>query len=421
MAALFLVAAPLSSSSATAAPKTLGLKFDVQRHQIEYSAIERRAKPLSGALKNEKIRYLMNITVGNPPQRFNVKLHTGSSDLWIPSAGSQLCQNFTEECLEHGSYNESLSPTSEDLDSEFAIHYGDCTGVTGKFITDTVGLFGVTMDDVQMGLAFEGLLDGEARQARGMLGIEFDGIESAVNQYPNMVSQLVLNGHINSRAYSIWLDDYNSMDDDIRETAIQMTSLVLEDESGMSELFPENTTIKVLLDTGATLSTLPRSIAEALYKAAGVVVVDGEPLVACSMKAAEATLFFGFGGPEGPQILVAVSELIVPALSEGLEFADGNPACRFGVEINDNQFDGVLGDTFLRSVYTVFDLDKKRIALARSNTFASFWKKPSRILEITNGTDGIPGVIWTGTVIPWPLSFLEGEYGSLKEKSEACG
>lgn len=64
------------------------------------------------------------------------------------------------------------------------------------------------MDDVQMGLAFDGLNRSDMRQARGILGVGFESSESAVIRYPNLVSQLVLNGHINSRAYSIWLDDY---------------------------------------------------------------------------------------------------------------------------------------------------------------------------------------------------------------------
>lgn len=67
------------------------------------------------------------------------------------------------------------------------------------------------MDNVQMGLAFDGFEKADQRQARGMLGVGFESGESATNRYPNMVSQLVLNGHINSRVYSIWLDDYSKL------------------------------------------------------------------------------------------------------------------------------------------------------------------------------------------------------------------
>ena len=81
-------------------------------------------------------------------------------------------------------------------------------GVNGTFINETIGIFGVSMDDVQVGLAKRG------NKAGGILGIGFDSGEFGVllnrnPSYPNLVSQLVLNGYINSRAYSIWLDDYS--------------------------------------------------------------------------------------------------------------------------------------------------------------------------------------------------------------------
>lgn len=101
------VSALLLPSSVIAVPKTLGLKFDVKRHQSESPTVTKRARSVGGALSNEKIRYLMNITVGTPPQYLEIKLDTGSSDMWIPSANSKMCQEFAEECLEHGSCRSS--------------------------------------------------------------------------------------------------------------------------------------------------------------------------------------------------------------------------------------------------------------------------------------------------------------------------
>lgn len=84
----------------------------------------------------------------------------------------------------------------------------DLKGVKGTFINETVRIFGMSMDNVQVGLATSGA------RASGILGIGFDNGEAGIylnsmTSYPNLVSQLVLNGYINSRAYSIWLDDYS--------------------------------------------------------------------------------------------------------------------------------------------------------------------------------------------------------------------
>ena len=105
--ALSLFVSVLIPFSPVAAPKTFGLKFDVKRDQPESPTVTKRAQSVGGALSNEKVRYLMNITVGTPPQYLEIKLDTGSSDMWIPSANSRMCQEFPEECLEHGSCRSS--------------------------------------------------------------------------------------------------------------------------------------------------------------------------------------------------------------------------------------------------------------------------------------------------------------------------
>ena len=47
----------------------------------------------------------------------------------------------------------------------------------------------------------------------------------------------------------------------------------------------------------------------------------------------------------------------------------------------------MLGDTFLRSAYVVYDLDNNEISLAQTD----FNSASDNIVEITNGTNGVPG------------------------------
>lgn len=74
---------------------------------------------------DNKLEYLINITVGTPPQPMAVTLDTGSSDLWIPAVSSQPCEQH--QCND-GSFNPSTSSTYNVIEQGgFNITYaGEC-------------------------------------------------------------------------------------------------------------------------------------------------------------------------------------------------------------------------------------------------------------------------------------------------------
>ena len=64
---------------------------------------------------------------------------------------------------------------------------------------------GIKLKQLQMGLA-----QSATNVTTGIMGIAFDSDESAASNgtvYPSVVDQMVTQGVINSRAYSLWLDD----------------------------------------------------------------------------------------------------------------------------------------------------------------------------------------------------------------------
>lgn len=73
---------------------------------------------------------------------------------------------------------------------------------------------------------------------------------------------------------------------------------------------------------------------------------------------------------------------------------NGVQVCQFGILPAGDNGPILLGDTFLRSAYVVYDLDNKQIALAqtRFNATAS-----PNILEIQSGASGIPSVTYTAS------------------------
>ncbi|UZP41314.1 hypothetical protein NXS19_009130 [Fusarium pseudograminearum] len=88
-----------------------------------------------------------------------------------------------------------------------------------------------------------------------------------------------------------------------------------------------------------------------------------------------------------------------------MSFTNGQAACSFGIAPSTSQV-SILGDTFLRSAYVVFDLDNNEISLAQSN----FEATGSHILEISKGKNAVPSA--TGSEGP-QSSGSENAAGSL--------
>jgi hypothetical protein len=120
---------------------------------------------------------------------------------------------------------------------------------------------------------------------------------------------------------------------------------------------------------------------------------------------------FQFGGTDGPVIKVPCSELFRPAdytWSERFDTpdVDDTPVCHFGVVSSNELADEtlVLGDTFLRSVYVLFDLENNQIGIANA-----LWNATdSNIVEIpANGEVGSANPV-TGVTVTQTGSRAQG-------------
>jgi hypothetical protein len=409
LAATLVTATPLVSRS----PRAVSLP--IQRKQIDTEkAIQhdrhRMRRQTDNTvlvdLENAINLYYINVTLGTPAQSIQVHLDTGSADLWVNVPTSSICGQG--QCV-GGEYNPSDSSTHEVVSTNFDISYVDGNGASGDYNTDTLGISGLTLDTFQFGTGEDSTL------AQGVLGIGYTLNEVQVNRfgqnsYPNLPVALKNANHIAATAYSIWLNDlqastgeilFGGVDSDkytgdlltmpilqvnglYQTIAVALTGISINGTSTGSSDLP----LGVLLDTGSTLSYLPNDMLTPILNDVNAVWSDqfGAAFAACSLANTDRSLSFNFSGAV---INVPYNELLLPVTTQpgtGPRLQNGEEACYFGIS-ESNSSVAILGDTFLRSAYVVYDLENNAVSMANT----AFNATSSNIREISSGSSGVPG------------------------------
>ena len=128
--------------------------------------------------------------------------------------------------------------------------------------------------------------------------------------------------------------------------------------------------IPALIDSGASGISLTAEIATAIFQGLGV--APDTYTLPCSYGATQGNFTFGFNDNPSAVINVPLSALIDPIYVNGTAQTDeqGNALCRLSVTAAASEF-VVLGDSFIRSGYFVFDLENNVIAMAQANLNAT--------------------------------------------------
>ncbi|KAB5517313.1 aspartic peptidase domain-containing protein [Coniochaeta sp. 2T2.1] len=384
--------------------------------------------------------YYVDVLVGTPGQPIRMVLDTGSSDAWFLSNQADLCISKSLQSY----YGDSCTPTFNPSKSStyavkvrngFNITYLDGTGATGSYITDNLEINGVTVESLQMGLATS------VQRGVGVFGVGFPANEAAAVKYPNIIDELANQGFINAKAFSLYLNDrradtgtllFGGIDQKkfvgelhtlpiprqptgYTHYGVVMSSLAMTWSNG-SEVALSDTLAGAILDSGTTLSYLPDSIIQPLFDELNVYTDTqntGYSMIDCAFLDSEPDLVvtFGFGNGQASggnrfTIQVPVHELVLDMLGGLTRITAGAPfdnVCLFGIQSSGGGFTGtagtgdsssditLLGDTFLRSAYVVYDLDHAEIGMAQAN------------LNATDETD-IVDLTSAGTILPTTFS-----------------
>lgn len=389
--------------------------------------------------------YFVDVTVGTPPQPQRLILDTGSSDVWVLNVDSDYC-NSRQLQYESGyggclaTYDPSASSTFKVVDGGgFEIKYLDGSSAKGDYITETLSIAGTNITALQMGLANDSAIN------TGLVGVSFSSAVAAARPYPNIIEELQTQGKTKTQAYSLWLNDLDSDSGSILFGAIDTEKFIGEltripmlpsingeymafavgmtrlEVTSPSDAF-SNTTITsdplpVILDSGTTLSYLPTSVLDDLYTqltAYDDTASTGLVYVSCGVLALDMLFSFTFATNHtaNPTVTINVPvrdmvwDILGPYIDAGLRLPpqrelgfDPDDACMLGLHPIDGDgitsgsgVDlsslGLLGDTFLRSAYVVYDLDNKEVGIARANLNAT----GSNVVEITSTIPDATGV-----------------------------
>ena len=363
----------------------------------------------------------MNASLGTPPQDFQFHVDTGSSDLWVNTPKSKLCQQSGSPCAISGTFVANQSSTYQYVNSNFNISYVDGSGAEGDYVTDTLHIGGQQVD------GFEFAIGHTSSSPYSLVGIGYPSIEAEVNQdnsrpYQNLPAKLAASGVIASSAYSLWLNDlqantgsllFGGVDTAQFEGKLQ-TVPIQQVAGGFNEFYiamtgldfngkalQSSTSIGVLLDSGTSLTYLPNNMVQSIYQAVNAQYQEDEGIasVDCSLASSDSELTFHFS--DTLSIKVSMSELVFGATSVTNQEGDDksfthskatNQNCAFGIGPSGGNT-GLLGDTFLRSAYVVYDLSNNEISLAQS----SFDATKTNVVEISSGSNGVPSASGAAT------------------------
>ncbi|CAO3648226.1 unnamed protein product [Cunninghamella blakesleeana] len=387
------------------------------KKQIHPSLTKRDKSSTIELYNDNAFIYLIDIGIGKKnTQHFTVGLDTGSSDIWVPNVKCPKAQ------CQLNTYDAKKSITFEPVNKPFEIEYARGKA-EGEYIKETLMIGDIEIQHQQLSIINnltdielfpESTIDKSTPSLNGILGLAFPSLmveseesdtKSSPSTLPPSIMESMMNQHlIQKQLFSIYLNqkdvlgysgeivfggiDHSKYKGDIAYLPVvpiqshqtKKKEPIFAHWNHQSKTYHFDKRSLFVFDTGTSFTYFPKNIVKQLIRDILPANEVGEAYeriptagnaykIDCQYKSSNKFIQLDLPIPSFMKsnhrlvsIQIPISNLILPV--------DGQ--CAFGILPNDDvEFDEfylsnmhIIGDTILRSLYLVFDMENKQIGLA---------------------------------------------------------
>ncbi|KAI6204876.1 hypothetical protein M3Y94_00728000 [Aphelenchoides besseyi] len=324
-----------------------------------------------GMRSKQNIEYLGVVSLGQPPQKFEVVFDTGSDIFWVPKVGCSSSGPYAKYCRSRRSlYSPRRSKSSKSLGRRFRIEYGTGSAY-GDYFTDAFafGSPGGKQLKLKSRVRF-----GAASRAQfsdqGILGLPSSDTSSGRGS--SVFHQAVRDGLMDKPIFTAYLRKCPGRGSCSQGGRITFGS---EDKAHCNNVkdwvrvdagvphwrfsiqriavgrFRKNGRIKVISDTGTSDIIVSTGVANSIGRSIGATRRGGEHYVSCRKRFTTQLKI------NGHYYSIPSAQVLQPV---------GNGRCRLAISGGAEGLGvWILGDPFLRSFCNVHDIRRRRIGFAK--------------------------------------------------------
>ncbi|XP_040111860.1 pregnancy-associated glycoprotein 4-like [Oryx dammah] len=336
-----------------------------KEHPYRLSQISFRGSNLTiHPLRNIRdIFYVGNITIGTPPQEFQVIFDTGSSDLWVPSIDCN-----SSACSTHVKFRYRQSSTFVPTNKTFRIIYGSGR-MKGVVAHDTVRIGDLVSTDQPFGLSVEEYRF-QDRRFDGVLGLNYPN--KSFSRVIPVFDKLKNERAISEPVFAFYLSKdeqegsvvmFGGVDHHYYKGELNWVPLV---QAGDWTLHVDRITMKreviacsdgcvAMVDTGSSHIQGPGRLVDNIQKLIGAKRWGFKHYVSC------------FAVNTLPSIIFTINGINYPVPGRAYILKDSTGRCYTAFKekrVKTSTESWILGDVFLRLYFSVFDRGNDRIGLA---------------------------------------------------------
>ncbi|KAF2712885.1 aspartic proteinase precursor [Pleomassaria siparia CBS 279.74] len=328
------------------------------------------------------VLYICPVQIGTPPQTLNLNFDTGSSDLWVWSTSLSTKAKW-KGAAKHKIFDPKKSSTYKKVPgSTWQINYGDGSTASGIVGTDNVTLGGLCVENQAVEMTSKLSPQFTSGAGDGLLGLAFGKINTVkpkkvATPVENMITQKDIKEEqeLFTCYLGSWRDakeadkgesfyTFGYIDGDVIERCGTEPHYVpIDTTKGFWQFKSESACINgkplaragntAIADTGTTLALVSDDVCQAFYGAIPGALFDKK----------QQGWTFPIGTPvdQLPTLSFAVGDKQFDVQKEDYGFAACSEEMQYGgiQSRGANEFD-ILGDTWLKAVYAIFDQGKMR-------------------------------------------------------------